>query len=254
MTSVSPRLNVICSPMAPSVPIWVALLAGGAPSDWPLHPREAQALSPRAVPKRRDDFLRGRAVGRELARQVLGINTASLAILPDDRGVPWLEHDHQGRLPFSLSLSHTAEVAGAALAQLPWLVGIDVEHPIESPGTVMGDYFEPGEAARCDHADDAEVRWRAAEVWALKEAGLKALGTGLTVPASAIVVHAVGGEANPEGWHGAAIVLGGAAPDRHRTARAWVRRTSQVVVALAVLSDAQDGRVFVPEAPRSLRG
>jgi phosphopantetheinyl transferase len=174
---------------------------------------------------------------------VLGINPASLAILPDDRGVPWLQHDHEGRLPFSLSLSHTAEVAGAALAHLPWLVGIDVEHPIESPAAVMGDYFEPGEAARCDHADESEVRWRAAETWALKEAGLKALGTGLTVPASAIVVRAVEGEASPEGWH-----------DRHRTVRAWVRRTPRVVVALAVLRDPQDGRAVVPEAPRSLRG
>jgi phosphopantetheinyl transferase len=238
--------------MASSVPIWVALLTGGAPPDWPLHPREVLALSPRAVPKRRDDFLRGRAVGRALARQVLGLDPASIAILPDDRGVPWLEHDHQGRLPFSLSLSHTAEVAGAALAGLPWLVGIDVEHPIESPGTVMGDYFEPEEAARCDHADEAEVRWRAAEVWALKEAGLKALGTGLTVPASAIVVRAVQGEASPEGWHDVTLVLGDAAPDRYRTARAWVRRTSQVVVALAVVSDPQDGRAVVPEAPRSL--
>jgi phosphopantetheinyl transferase len=133
-------------------------------------------------------------------------------------------------------------------------VGIDVEHPIESPAAVMGDYFEPGEAARCDHADESEVRWRAAETWALKEAGLKALGTGLTVPASAIVVRAVEGEASPEGWHDVALVLGDAAPDRHRTVRAWVRRTPRVVVALAVLRDPQDGRAVVPEAPRSLRG
>lgn len=194
-------------------------------------------------------------VGRELARQVLGLDPASLALVPDDRGVPWLEHDHQGRLPYSLSLSHTAEVAGAALIHLPRLVGIDVEHPIESSRTVMDDYFEPEEVSRCVQGSEVEVRWRAAEVWALKEAGLKALGTGLTVPASAIVVRALDQEPNPDGWHHVTLGLGDGAPDRHRkVVRGWVRRTSRVVVAVAVLCDPRDGCEVVPEAPRLFGG
>jgi phosphopantetheinyl transferase len=216
-----------------------------------LHPRETAILSPRAVPKRQDDFRRGRWVARSLLSHALNLASNQLCILPDGDGVPWAEHDDHGRLPCSLSISHTAGMAAAAIVDLPFRVGIDVERPLESPAGVVGDYFEAGEVRLWEAGEAEDLGWRAAEIWALKEAGLKALGTGLTIPASAIVVRAIGPQANSAGWQLADLGLGLTAPGPKRPIRAWVRRWGGVVVALCVLSRGDGDGVPEPESPRS---
>lgn len=217
-----------------------------------LHPREAAILSPRAVPKRQDDFRRGRWVARNLISRALALESDLLCILPDGDGVPWAEHDGHGRLPYSLSISHTVGVAAAAIVDLPFRVGIDVERPLESPASVMGDYFEAGEVRLCEAGEEEDLGWRASEIWALKEAGLKALGTGLTIPASAIVVRAIAAGASPAGWQWVELALGRTAPRPERPIRAWVRRWGGVVAALCVLLPEDGDDVPEPPSPMSL--
>ena len=233
--------------------IRVAILDGpvpGLPSEvgaFPnlLHPRERSVLSPRAVAKRRDDFLRGRYTARSLLARALSLETEALAVIPDHEGVPWAEHDTLGRLPVSLSLSHTHEVAAAAIVDLPFRVGIDVEQPIASPDSIVADYFERCEAALCD-LEGSERSVRAATIWALKEAGLKSLGTGLRLPTSAIVVRAIDDQLDASGWSRVEMELGSTAPEPHDALRGWIRRHQEVMVALCVRLTALGGEVEPP--------
>ena len=189
-------------------------------------------------------------VARRLACLLLGLDPAQVAILPDDRGVPWLEHDDRGRLHFSLSVSHTTGVAAAALARLPILVGIDVERPIASPFSIIRDYFTESEASQCAAPNTEEVRWRAAEIWALKEAGLKALGTGLAAPTSSVVVCSVGADPTSSGWNGTELGLGESVGNPGWEIVGWVRRTLLVVVAVAAVVRDFGNVSPEPEEPR----
>lgn len=238
--------------------IRVALLEGDTPSllsgagDLLLHPRELAARSSKAVPKRRDDFLRGRLVARHLLAACLSLDPQRWAVLPDTDGVPWAEHNENERLPLSLSISHTAGVAAAAFIDLPWRVGIDVERPIDSADKLVGDYFEACEMQLCSGLDPTALSWRAAEIWALKEAGLKALGTGLRVPTSAVVVRAIAMQTDAAGWQSVDMVLGDTAPEPHRTVKAWVRREASVALALSLLVPEEGGNAPKPDSPRCL--
>jgi len=241
--------------------IRVALLEGDTPSllsgagdNQLLHRRELAALSPKAVPKRRDDFLRGRLAARRLLAEYLPIDPFRLAVLPDADGVPWAEEEERERLPVSLSISHTAGVAAAAFVDLPWRIGIDVEHPIDSADKLVGDYFEACEMELCSGLDTTALSWRAAEIWALKEAGLKALGTGLRVPTSAVVVKAIATQADAAGWQSVDMVLGNTAPEPGRAMKAWVRRQSSVALALSLLVPKNGGETPNPDSPIRIVG
>ncbi len=207
--------------------IWVALLLGDPPP-FTLRPSEQALLGPRAVQKRRDDFKRGRFVAHALLEK--HTESAQVAVLPDRDGVPWAEHDEQGRLPLSLSISHTWKVAAAASVPLPWRVGVDVERPIESARELIGDYFEPCEEEICGDGND--LPWRAAEIWALKEAGMKAIGKGLRVPTSALVVRSVCRRAKELGWQRVEVELTSTAGQTDKQVEGWVQRREGVVIAL----------------------
>ncbi|MFW5739708.1 MAG: 4'-phosphopantetheinyl transferase family protein [Myxococcota bacterium] len=214
----------------------------------PLHPRELTLLSPRAVPKRRDDFARGRFVARQLLSRSLFIDPARCAVLPDAQGVPWAEDDVHGRLPISLSISHTAGLAAAAVVSLPCRVGIDVERPIEDAASIVRDYFTVMELRLVGEVELEERPWRAAEIWALKEAGMKSLGTGLRIPTTAVEVVGIAAEAHARGWCRVDIMLGAGAPKTRWPVRAWLCRHREVVVALSVLEEG-GGSVSEPGPP-----
>ena len=226
----------------------VAFFMGNGVGQDSLHPREARLLGPRAVPKRRNDFVRGRWVGRELARLSLGLDPHHVAILPDDQGVPWLDHDDEGRLPYSLSLSHTSGVAAAAMVELPCRVGVDVECPLQAPTAIARDYFAPIEARRYEGASDEEMAWRGAEVWSLKEAVLKALGLGLSVSASTVTVLSVEDTSASAGWYDAKIMVAQTVLPEGMRVEAWVQRQPSAVLAVAALYGEAHGHP-VPRAP-----
>jgi len=198
------------------------------------------------VAKRRDDFARGRFVARALIGDVRAVDPVRISLIPDDDGVPWPEVEGGGRLPVSASISHTSGVAAAALVELPFRVGVDVEHPIVQSDQLAQEYFEPSEIAWCQAA---EAPWRTAEIWALKEAGLKSLGTGLRLPASAIQVSRVHSAPTETGWRNVELNLGPSAPDRHREMRGWVRREGAVAVAMSILVPPGAGPAPAPAVP-----
>ena len=235
--------------MPSSTPLWVAVLQGDGPGGFCLHVRERQVLSPRAVPKRKNDFLRGRMVGRGLACDVLGLDPQRIAIVPDERGVPWIEYD-DARLAYSMSLSHTVGVAGAAIVKLPFRVGIDVERPIDRPAAVIRGYFDMHESEYCACGDAREVGRRASEIWALKEACLKVMGTGLRVPVSAVSVCSVGNREEENGWRCARVVLSEEHFGDGWETIAWLRWMGDVVVVVAVAGERWGAGEVALEVPR----
>jgi 4'-phosphopantetheinyl transferase EntD len=199
---------------------------GVAPDSF-LNPREAALLGPRAVPKRRADFARGRWIAKQLIRHLRpDTNVRTLSILPDRNGVPWIHDDGSGPWPISLSISHCRDYAAAAIAELPSRVGVDVETTLAQPGMIADNYFTPSEQDLVRNSGDAANQ--ATAIWTLKEAGLKVLGVGLRAPSTSVVVQGLGGLVGSTGWIRTALSASGGTE-----LRAWYRPVRGGVVALA---------------------
>jgi len=131
---------------------------------------DRQRLDAAMQPRRRTEYLLGRALLRHALERVTGRAAASfrIRVLPDGKpecvGGP------------AISLSHSGELAICAVAE-HGAVGVDVEtrRPRTELGVIAERYFTPAEARWI--AADPDARFRM--LWVLKEAYLKALGSGL---------------------------------------------------------------------------
>ncbi len=77
------------------------------------------------------------------------------------------------------SLSHTGNWAVCAVGSTP--LGVDVEHPRCSPA-VAARWFPEKEVKQVGGLPPEEQKWALCRLWTAREAFLKALGCGLTVP------------------------------------------------------------------------
>jgi 4'-phosphopantetheinyl transferase len=139
----------------------------------------------------RDDDRRRFAVGRALLRAALS------ACAPRDPRDWVLVRERRGRLRIApgqadgdlrFSLSHTAGLV-VCLVSVGHDVGVDVEDceaPTPPSPAWPRKLFSPAEALAVARLPPPERGRRAWELWTLKEAYLKALGVGLSVPLSAI--------------------------------------------------------------------
>lgn len=101
--------------------------------------------------------------------------------------------------PLDLSLSHTDGLVVCAVASAP--VGVDAEPLARAPEileTVLR-AFAPPEVAALLALAPAERERRAVELWTVKEAYLKALGTGIARHLDRLVVRRDGRSGDPEG-------------------------------------------------------
>jgi len=90
-----------------------------------------------------------------------------------------------GGKPVSVSFSHTHEAVCAALSNF-WVVGIDME----SAGRQVGSSL----ASRMKHEKEALKFYDVhpiIQIWTMKEAALKAIGTGLRKPMNSIRLEAI---------------------------------------------------------------
>jgi 4'-phosphopantetheinyl transferase len=130
-------------------------------------------------PTLRRRFLAARAGLRTLLGRHLDVDPRHLAFATNDFGKPRLAGD--GQVHFNLS--HCEERAVLAISDAAE-VGIDLERerPIEHVDLAKR-YFHPNEVAAITASrDEAEQRRAFFLVWTLKEAVVKALGTGLSTP------------------------------------------------------------------------
>jgi 4'-phosphopantetheinyl transferase len=123
-------------------------------------------------------------------RRLLGSDALdhTLEVERDKWGVPWAVVD--GNL-IPLSVSHTD--GWAAAAAHPWIrVGIDVEQTRELPASFARYFLSPSEVAALGRWEDRRTALLAG--WTLKEAALKALGRGLTVPPRTVLIRSMDSE------------------------------------------------------------
>ena len=174
-------------------------------------------------PRDRQRFTVAHGVLRILAGRALGTRPAALAWIPGPYGKPELAPPWSG---LHTSLSHSGDMIAAAISTgRP--VGVDVQHLMPGLDTVglSARFFPPDEAEYVAAGRDASARSdRFAQLWARKEAVVKAVGgrlwSNLTIavrdrdvvscaePASP---HRVADVSAPTSFR-AAVALTGAAP------------------------------------------
>lgn len=150
------------------------------------HDEIAEYKAKAGVPKRAAEWLAGRVAAKRSVQRVLAQSRGTvptendLCISTNGQGKPTA---HIARQPGSrvadVSISHSNGVAVAAAA-LPGNfegLGIDVEKVEKRSENWMNDYFTQWEIRIASQGRDQTSRFTA--MWALKEAALKALGTGL---------------------------------------------------------------------------
>ncbi|MBK8978058.1 MAG: 4'-phosphopantetheinyl transferase superfamily protein [Planctomycetes bacterium] len=131
----------------------------------------------------RDADRRNALVGRWLVRRLLARATATApadwALAPGPHGRPEPAHPSIA-VPPSINFSHTRTVVVAALCR-DAAVGIDVEHPARvAPVERLARFFSPAEVAWLTALDVAGRQLGFWRLWTLKEAWLKARGSGIT--------------------------------------------------------------------------
>ena len=149
--------------------------------------------------KDRSTYLTGRGTLRHLLGGYLGIATELVEILEGPHGKPTLAPSHESRIRFNLS--HSGSLVLIALT-LDHEVGVDIEHGhdhfdlLELAETV----FSPSERQRLADAAPALHRTLFYRYWVAKEAYIKTMGGGLSIPLEAF-----------------SVAFDGAAPDRRFT-------------------------------------
>ncbi|MBD3765595.1 MAG: polyketide synthase dehydratase domain-containing protein, partial [Rhodobacterales bacterium] len=153
-----------------------------------------------AAPRRRQDWLRGRAAAKQALRALAGaaIAPADLVILADpDSRQPRLVRsaaDWGGRVP-PVSISHAAGVALAAAADPSRFagVGVDIEPLRPWDDRFARTAFAPDEVAALAALPAGALRDRAmTRAWVVREAAAKALGLGLEAALARFALPQVG--------------------------------------------------------------
>ena len=164
-----------------------------SPDTW-LSAAELERLARLRFEKRRSDWLLGRYTAKTLVVLALEGRGASpgglgsIEIVPEPSGAPVVRDTASaGRLPISVSLSHSAGRSLAALlfTDVPegagCTVGTDLELVEPRSDAFLRDFLTGAERAEVASLPESGRAARANGIWSAKEAVLKALKLGLTV-------------------------------------------------------------------------
>lgn len=156
---------------------------------------ERSRLGSFRFPEDHDAFLIGRSLIRGLLARLLGVRPEEVPLTFGAHGRPELEAGAHPEIP-SFNVSHTRGVVGFALSRAT--VGLDVERFRRDPDplTIGRQVFSPQELALLAELTPDAQRVRFRRLWALKEAYLKARGTGMTLPAREVTCAL---DVHPEG-------------------------------------------------------
>lgn len=187
----------------------------------------------------RQSYLLAHALVRSALSRLCGVEPGALAFESGEHGRPELiEPACQPRLRFNLS--HTRGLVACAVG-LEHDLGVDVEH-IERRleiDSLAASVFSEHERAALDQLPDERRRERFFQLWTLKEAYIKAVGVGLSLPLRAITLE-------PEAAQGPAIAFDAAAIADDP--RAWwfaVRRVGSGHMLAVALKRARPDAVLI---------
>ncbi len=146
-----------------------------------LQPDEGERAARFRFPEHRARFIAARGILRSILGVHLGCAPQDLRFAYGEHGKPNLAEPAGTRIEFNLS--HSASLAVYAVTA-GRRVGVDVER-IKPDGSwlrIAEQYFTAAEAAALAALPEEAMRDRFFEMWAAKEARLKALGVGLRFP------------------------------------------------------------------------
>jgi 4'-phosphopantetheinyl transferase len=197
--------------------------------EW-LGEREGQVLAGLRIAKRREDWRLGRWTAKAALAAWLGAQPRRLEVLAADDGAPeaWLD----GRqAPVSVSVSHRAGRALAAVTDAPAVVGCDLERLEPRSAAFVADWLAPAEQALA--AGDATHIPNL--VWTAKEAAAKVRRAGLRLDVRSAVTRLEPGGAAGDRWRPLAVEWTG----ERLVTRGWWRYEDGFVMTVAM---APDGR------------
>lgn len=194
-----------------------------------LSPPEHAACERLVTNARRADWLAGRLAAKLAVCDVLGSGLepaeVSVTYTPGGRPLPCWRGAVLGRLWLSISHSHGCGLAAVTLGSRP--IGVDLEHASAHVEGLLDYALEAAERARLPECVPPGV---ALTCWTLKEAALKALGTGLRVhPRHAHVYADYDAPCGQASWDVTAPSGPAGAGD------AWFHREGELTYAMAVL-------------------
>ena len=131
------------------------------------------------VPKRAEEWLGARYAAKKLAMDFFTFPMTRMQIKNTKTGAPILQVEGGNHL--TISLTHSGKYAAAAISLTGDLVGIDVEHIEPRSDSWVKEFFYDEEILENTPAFQTEL-------WAKKEAIVKLLQIGLTVPAKDIKI------------------------------------------------------------------
>jgi 4'-phosphopantetheinyl transferase len=150
-----------------------------------LEPAETARLDRFRFEKDRHSFLVSHALLRTVLSEFTGTDAASLQFVAGEHGKPFLRSSRlQSSASLAFNLSHSGSYAVVAVCRGPGALGVDIEfHRGERRFAELSRrYFADSEIRALDAEPGHAMMGRFYDIWTLKEAYLKARGTGLQLP------------------------------------------------------------------------
>ena len=175
-------------------------LAEVPPGDAWLTAAEREVLAGLKVAKRRRDWRLGRFAAKEVIASWLRVDLSRIEVLAQAGGAPAASLDG-GRVAASITLSHRADRALAAVATNGVTVGCDLELLEPRSDAFVAEWLAPAEQ-RLLHAAGGPDRVLVANLmWTAKEAAAKARAEGLRLNVRHAVVEPVlDVDPSEDGW------------------------------------------------------
>lgn len=160
----------------PEAPVFLAALSPDERSAW-------DALQGRAHAQEQRRHLAGRMLARLALSRHFAVPPTQWSFAPDGYGKPWVVQPWWARPHLAFNLSHSSGVAVLAVTAGA-RVGVDVENIAARPAPlhVAARFFSPAEVRQLHACEPVEQPGQFYRCWTAKEAYVKALGRGLSIP------------------------------------------------------------------------
>jgi len=190
---------------AGEIHLWLADLTALPPIPLELSPlcdSERKRAERLKIPVKRELFIAGRSMLRQLLGSYLGLPPAAVKLAYGPHGKPSLTYGY----PLEFNLSHSGSLAALVLSRCQ-PVGIDLEQ-IDTRRDVRAlsqRFFSAAERELLAPLEGDALRCGFYRTWCAKEAFIKATGLGLSQPLGSFSVPLADGpvrlEGRDDGWH-----------------------------------------------------
>jgi 4'-phosphopantetheinyl transferase len=173
---------------AMDAPVWLSRRhADVPPGVWWLGANERRVLDGLSFGPRRADWRLGRWTAKAALAQCLALPPTRIEVLAAPDGAPeaWVDG---APAPVSISLSHRAGRALAAIEAAPAAVGCDLEVVERRSGAFVREWLAPSEQRLLNGCDEPRRALLANLMWAAKEAATKVRREGLRLDVRGAVV------------------------------------------------------------------